>query len=65
MESCSVITAAELLKPMQIQNFDSTCTGTCDFKTIAEKIAKQILIHVKKTLKFTIHVDIITYINVK
>lgn len=62
MESCSVITAAELLK--QMQNFNSTCT--CDIKTLAEKIAKQILIQLsKKTLKFTIHVDIITYINVK
>lgn len=44
MESWSVITAAELLKQMQIQNFDSTFTGTCDYKTLAEKIAKQILI---------------------
>lgn len=44
MESCSVITAAELLKQCKIliQNFDSTFT--CDFKTLAEKIAKQILI---------------------
>lgn len=44
MESCTVIKAGELLKQMQIQNFDSTFTGTCDFKTLAEKIAKQNLI---------------------
>lgn len=46
MESCTVIKAGELLKQMQIQNFDSTCI--CDFKTLAEKIAKQILIQLSK-----------------